>query len=450
MQLESLNIIDFKNFAKRELKFHPQFNLIIGNNGSGKTSVLSAAAVALAAWSRSYMPNDVADRPIEGYEAREFYGEGHYIRSPSAIIEASGTTSIVDIHLEKKEGLATWSRTWKEGNAGTTTSGTIKYKNRGAFSSKSYDLQLDLYKDNIFKYLEKNGDFDLPLFAFYGCDRLWFKEPSKENIEESATARHTRFDAYAQCFHTGAAASDVVKWLIKHALASSQQKNPTNALQVILEAAKTGLENCVDLQYDFEQSRVIVKMKDESQIAYEHLSDGQRTMLGLFCDIARRASLLNPHHGAKAASLTRGVVLIDELDLHLHPTWQRSIIEKLRCIFPNIQFICTTHSPFLIQSLRDGSELLMLAGQSIPNLGHLSLEAIASGLMSVDSPQVSQRYVNQHLRARSALENLLQESLKPEEKLQRYKEMLIDDQSVTGSDPTLQAMMEVMRAAKGK
>ena len=70
--------------------------------------------------------------------------------------------------------------------------------------------------------------------------------------------------------------------------------------------------------------------------------------------------------------------------------------------------------------------------------------------MGVDNPQVSQRYQDQHSRAKSTLENLLDEPLKPEEKLQRYKEMLSNDTSITGSDPTLQALVEVIYAAKGK
>jgi predicted ATP-binding protein involved in virulence len=85
----------------------------------------------------------------------------------------------------------------------------------------------------------------------------------------------------------------------------------------------------------------------------------------LFCDIARRAAILNPHLGGDASSKTKGVILIDELDLHLHPKWQRRIIEDLRRVFPNVQFICTTHSPFLIQSLRSSEELIMLDGEPL-------------------------------------------------------------------------------------
>ncbi len=81
---------------------------------------------------------------------------------------------------------------------------------------------------------------------------------------------------------------------------------------------------------------------------FSNLSDGQRIMLTLVGDLARRAATLNPHLGIAAARETPGVVLIDELDLHLHPKWQRRIVKDLKLTFPSLQFIATTHSPQLI------------------------------------------------------------------------------------------------------
>ena len=88
---------------------------------------------------------------------------------------------------------------------------------------------------------------------------------------------------------------------------------------------------------------------------------------------------------------TPGVVLIDELDVHLHPKWQRGVVESLRSVFPRLQFITTTHSPFIVQSLRE-DELINLQGQSVRQLGKLSVVQIASGLMGVERPEVGQRY----------------------------------------------------------
>jgi predicted ATP-binding protein involved in virulence len=78
------------------------------------------------------------------------------------------------------------------------------------------------------------------------------------------------------------------------------------------------------------------------------LSDGQRIMIGLVADIAIKAAILNPHLGESVLSKTPGVVLIDEIDLHLHPRWQRHLVEDLKRTFPEMQVFATTHSPQVI------------------------------------------------------------------------------------------------------
>ena len=74
-------------------------------------------------------------------------------------------------------------------------------------------------------------------------------------------------------------------------------------------------------------------------------------MVAMVADIAWRTAVLNPQHGAEANLLTEGIVLIDELDLHLHPSWQRRVVRDLRRTFPRIQFIVTTHSPQIVASV---------------------------------------------------------------------------------------------------
>jgi len=92
---------------------------------------------------------------------------------------------------------------------------------------------------------------------------------------------------------------------------------------------------------------------------YSTLSDGQKTYIAMVADIARRAIILNPHLGADAVKKTPGVILIDELDLHLHPRWQRTIIANLKKTFPLMQFFATTHSPIIIGEAKP-EELVVL------------------------------------------------------------------------------------------
>ena len=109
----------------------------------------------------------------------------------------------------------------------------------------------------------------------------------------------------------------------------------------------------------------------------------------MICDLGRRLALANPL--LKNPLRGAGVVLIDELELHLHPKWQREVTGKLRKTFPNIQFIATTHSPFVIQALKPG-ELINLDPDEFREYADKSIEDIAENVMGVDLPQKSERY----------------------------------------------------------
>jgi predicted ATP-binding protein involved in virulence len=122
---------------------------------------------------------------------------------------------------------------------------------------------------------------------------------------------------------------------------------------------------------------------------------------------------------------TPGVVLIDELDVHLHPKWQRGVVECLRRVFPRVQFIATTHSPFIVQSLRE-DELINLQGQSVPQLGNLSVGQIAAGLMGVERPDVGERYEAMVSAAKDYLLMLDEAAKAPAEKLAKYERKLAE------------------------
>jgi predicted ATP-binding protein involved in virulence len=120
----------------------------------------------------------------------------------------------------------------------------------------------------------------------------------------------------------------------------------------------------------FVQSRkdIIVDFRDGRSLAFTTMSDGQRALVGLVAEIARRACILNfDLLGDRCLAETPGLVLIDELDLHLHPRWQRRVIGDLKHIFPNIQFFATTHSPQVIGEARP-EEIVLLTptGQKRP------------------------------------------------------------------------------------
>jgi predicted ATP-binding protein involved in virulence len=439
--ITDIEIRNFKLFSEKRFEFNEEFNLIAGVNGSGKSSLLKALAISLAGWAHAYIKSKNNLRPIEDNEIREIEKDGRFDKTKKTTITSGGVFPIINRYGHSTYGKVKWTRKREEGFEGTSLFGDIQYKSRGADSySKDYVLNLNTLGHDVLRYIENDRNFDLPVIAFYECDRLWISKGNID-IESSAKKQFSRFDPYLDCFHTGADDKAIGEWLLKLELSEIQKKTTSPMKAAIEHAAKTAMEGCVGFRFDFDESRVMVEFEDGSSTPFEHLSDGQRTILGLFCDIARRAAILNPHLNEKICSETQGVILIDELDLHLHPKWQRRVIEDLRRIFPRMQFICTTHSTFLIQSLRDSSELIMMDGEPLMEYHNKGIEDIARN-MGVERPDVSLLYEDMKETAADFLEIIDSENLSPEEFHERFQRQLADMIAPYASNPAYQAFLE--------
>ena len=443
-----INLHNFKLFSEETYEFNPEFNLIAGVNGSGKSSLLKALAISLAGWAHAYIKSENNLRPIENNEIREIEKDGRFDLTKETSITTYGIFPIINRFGTSTNGKVHWKRHRTEGNPTTYLSGGIRYQNKydSTYSTKDYNLNLSTLGRDVLNYIEKDKHFDLPVIAFYECDRLWISK-GKLDIESSASKQFSRFDPYLDCFHTGADDKAIGEWLLKLELSEIQKKTPSPMKSAIEFAAKAAMESCVGFGFDFEESRVMVRFKDGTSTPFEHLSDGQRTILGLFCDIARRAAILNPHLNENICSETQGVILIDELDLHLHPKWQRRVIEDLRKIFPKIQFICTTHSTFLIQSLRSSEELILMDGEPLLDYSNKGIEEIAKN-MGVTNPEVSILYEEMKDAAHEFLEILDNEDLSPEEFHERFNAQLASIIAPYANNPAYQAFLERKYAIK--
>ena len=125
------------------------------------------------------------------------------------------------------------------------------------------------------------------------------------------------------------------------------------AAQRVLTAFKTALKHFLpdyrNLRLGGESDTGSFLLIDRGAVTLplEQLSDGERGVLAMVLDLTRRLALANPEMEDPAAE-AEAVVLIDEIELHLHPEWQRRIVENLTKTFPKCQFIATTHSPQVI------------------------------------------------------------------------------------------------------
>ena len=173
----------------------------------------------------------------------------------------------------------------------------------------------------------------------------------------------------------------------------------------------------------------------------------------MVADIAVRCATLNPHLQDNAAEETPGIVLIDEADLHLHPNWQRRVIGDLLKAFPKIQFVGTTHSPFVIQSLPpgDGMKLINLDNPDANEFVNKSVEDITEGVQGVDIPQRSKRWMDM-MEAAKRYFALLQQSNHDDadkETIQRLRNELNELSLPFSDDPAFQALLQSEREASG-
>ncbi|WP_321832333.1 AAA family ATPase [Thalassovita sp.] len=334
MQIDRLILQNFKGFENLDQRLNYRFTLIVGKNGVGKSSILDALSVAFGAFLLA-IP-DASSRHIQKGEvretSREFDSQLDFIQAYPAVVEAEGT--IPDPIAGHSHQLK-WKRELTNPRGRTTIKDARDIR---ALASEAYSAVI------------AGGNPTLPLLSYYGTGRLW-GEPKRMARED----RPSRFDAYRNSHEPRVSSSDLLDWLKRMRLNEFESERPSP----ILAAWRAAVESCFDEQvrvnYSPSRERLEVTFKARNQtVAFDNLSHGQRNILSMVGDIAYKAIILNPHLGTDAANSARGIILIDEIDLHLHPTWQKLIIPALLRAFPGLQFVATTHSPFVIQSLNEG------------------------------------------------------------------------------------------------
>jgi predicted ATP-binding protein involved in virulence len=134
-------------------------------------------------------------------------------------------------------------------------------------------------------------------------------------------------------------------WFRRRTFAELQRRRPDRALRGVSATVASMVEGMRRLYYDVALEELFAEWEGGKVQPLSTLSSGYQSMLALAADLAFRACALNPQLFEWAPTLAQGVVLIDEVDLYLHPRWQRRVLGSLRRTFPHLQFVCTTHSP---------------------------------------------------------------------------------------------------------
>jgi len=368
LKIASIKLVGFRVFENVEIDFNniePNLTVLIGDNGAGKTTILDAIAKTL-----SHLIINIIRQGGKGESLKTADISNNSHIEYASIITTLKTTNNTTYNFELSKV--------KDGN---------KSSKQGYY--QEIKLLADLYKSANFK----ENQFDLPLMALYSANRTI---EIKNTYQPDINKHWTKYDGYKNSlkgitnfelfFHWFESLENINNASDKHnlhklamlqeQLINEMQNNPNSELiQSKLEEIKI-LQNSSNQSQSnktitnitqaickfipgFENLRIqrapfyaVLVDKDGLTLNVQQLSQGEKSLIALVADITYRLVLLNPSL-ADDPLQGKGIVLIDEIDLHLHPKWQQSVIPNLLRTFPNIQFIVSTHSPQTASSVDD-------------------------------------------------------------------------------------------------
>ncbi len=394
MRIQKIHLGNFKKFSQQTFDLHPQFTLLVGDNGSGKTTVLDALAVALGVWLLDVPDSDITNsqRPIFQSEIRlEARNDG----DRTLFREAWNGVSVTAEGVINDQAVS-WTREIV----------MMKSKTRNTQSKVVRELILSLYERSQYEHVL------LPVIAYYGAGRAWL--PHRERSKNASSARTVarRWAAFYDCLNERIRIADLVQWFWDETTeAGNRQGRFRPGFEVVRNAILKCIPGADNVTFDVDRKDIILSIDGNSQ-PFANLSAGQKMMLALVADIAIKAVTQNnflvpPDELNKEDSplprvlaQTPGVVLIDELDVHLHPRWQRRVVSDLKMTFPQIQFVCTSHSPQVIGQVRPDEIRLLdspLVGSLPAHSFGLDSNAVLEEVQHADAQDVSTRHLIQQI-----------------------------------------------------
>ncbi|MCM1089791.1 MAG: AAA family ATPase [Butyrivibrio sp.] len=348
MTIKNIVLKNYRCFEDIEIDFHEKLTVIVGDNGSGKTSILEGVAVSLGTMfmgldGQAGLSINKKDVRLKAYSM----GESEDVQ-PQFPVEI---TAIGDIDGQE----ITWKRSLNGENGNTTV--------------KDAKAMIDVAKSYQKRLRDGDATLVLPIIAYYGTGRLWdyHREKKTDTFKDN-----TKTNGYIDSLDGTANIKLMMNWFKKKTLQKIQKRSEGvrefKELLIVYQAMSkcyeriTGYQN-VDFSYNLDTNEIECCYIDEDgfrmNIPLSQMSDGYKSTISLIADIAYRMAVLNPQQGMNVIDNTDGVVLVDEVDLHLHPEWQHRILGDLQEIFPRVQFIVTTHAPAVISSAKSENLVIL-------------------------------------------------------------------------------------------
>ncbi|GAB4406705.1 MAG: AAA family ATPase [Microscillaceae bacterium] len=399
MRIDKLRLKNFRAYEDLEMEFHPHFNIVIGSNGTGKTAILEALTVAIGSF---FLGVD--------------YAETRHIR-PEDIRVVNSEYDINEqfpVEIEAWGGLNGQQLQWKRELTGPKNKTT--YVNAMNIKQVAKEMQ-----DQI----RAGENIDLPVIAYYSTERLWKERPDTTTLSSSRLQ-----DGYYNGLKATSNNKFFTKWFEKEEMVVLQQKKDSAGLYVVRKTVSNCIDDCENLYFDYNRKELVMELQDGRKLPFRYLSDGVRNMLAMVADIAFRCAILNPHLRDEAAEKAHGVVLVDELDLHLHPSWQKRVVRSLKESFPNVQFIVTTHSPLILSSVQDRIITIREGKAYYPTniYGRTANEVLRNAMGTTERLESIQEMLDEYFELIELGEGQSEEALQIREKL---------NQTIGADDPEL-------------
>lgn len=390
MRIDSIQLRNYRCHADLRVDFRPGFNVIVGVNGSGKTSLLNALCVGLTGFAGdSLLFRSLSDPNVVRLAAE--VAHGRYRFEPQYPVQISMSAAVLDTPCD-----------WKVQKSNPISGEVITGLPPGRVWRSALEEAVEGQS-----VAHASALLTLPVTAFYRANRHW--NQSDPNEMQAATAGHARNDGYGNWWDAALDSAALQEWVIGKCLERFQTSSETGVLfddiqadelELVNQALAAVVEGAKGLKYDFKQKILLMEWVDDTgarrePTAFENLSDGQRAVIALVADIARRMCLLNPQLGQEVTVATPGVVLIDELDMHLHPHWQRLVTHALPRAFPKVQFIVASHSPQVLGELQPEQIILLRPeGTAHPRVSYgLTSSQVLEEIMGAEarSPDIQTR-----------------------------------------------------------
>lgn len=331
MKINNLKVDNFRLFDDMKLQLNGKNTVIFGVNGTGKTSILKSINLLYA---------NIINQIVNRKELKQSLN----IELDDIKYGKTQTKLEADFFIENQ--MISYNRTM------------IRKSGKRSQDLESLKILASIFQD---KYVSDEKQENIPIFVNYGTNRLVLDIPirirTKHEFDiyaafDKAIENRIDFRTFFEWFRNQEDYENECK------VQNADLQFTDKALDSVKKAMLVMLDGCTNLRVA-RKPRLEMKVdKNGVGLNVSQLSDGEKCTMALFGDLARRLTIANPN--LDNPLLGEGVVLIDEIELHMHPCWQRNVVGKLRETFPNIQFIITTHSPIVLSEIDDEFNIYFL------------------------------------------------------------------------------------------